>query len=153
ITEIIAPLGNKPDWSELPPAARRHVQFHWVDTMDGVIRIALASTEVQPAVPVADPEVQSSDMIEIVIPIIGDRASDPVNIVAEGEMPSDQTTASDGSMDSVPGSPASGNVNEQSRGNGSGGKTRRRRPANPAANAEAPSVQAQYSEFLLPQEW
>jgi len=153
LTEIIAPLANKPDWAELPPAARRHLNFHWVDTMDSVLRFALASAEVQPAVPVDVPDVRSGDEVEIVIPIMGDKESESVDMTAEGDTPSDQTTESDEATDSVPGSPASNGVNDKNRVNGSAGKPRRRRPANPSANAEAPPVLAQNSEFLLPQEW
>ena len=153
LTEIIAPLANKPDWAELPPAARRHLNFHWVDTMDSVLRFALASAEVQPAVPVDVPDVRSGDEVEIVIPIMGDTGSGSVDMTAEGDTPSDQTTESDESTGSVPGSPASNGVHDKSRVNGSAGKPRRRRPASPSANAEAPPVLAQNSEFLLPQEW
>ena len=52
ITNIIAPLANKPDWAELPPAARRHLHFTWVDTMDGVVQAVLLPPETQQSVPV-----------------------------------------------------------------------------------------------------
>lgn len=152
LTEIIAPIANKPDWAELPPAARRHLQFHWVDTMDSVIRLALVSNEAQPAVPVIAPDVPPGDEVEIVIPIVGENVSDPVSAAADGDVPPDAAGGSDGSLDIVPGSNTSGNASDNTKGNTSGGKPRRRRPANPPSSAETPSVHAQYGQFLLPQE-
>ena len=58
---IIAPLGNKPDWSELPLTVRREVEFIWVDTMDQVISVALrqSAPDRQPAVAVQVPDDQN----------------------------------------------------------------------------------------------
>ncbi len=91
IKEIIAPLANKPDWAELPPAARRHLQFHWVDTMDGVIRLALLSNDVQPAIPVATSDISTGEEIGPPVPLEDDTRTDPTNLTDEGERPSIQT--------------------------------------------------------------
>jgi ATP-dependent Lon protease len=151
LTELIAPLANKPDWAELPPAARRHLQFHWVDTMDGVVKLALASDGGQPAVLVGQSELSPAGEAEPAVPVDDDARSDPAGLNDESETPSIQTVeavepSNNGQHPSTPGTGKGG-------GTGSGGKGRRRRPAAPAASAEAPPALAQYSEFLLPQEW
>jgi ATP-dependent Lon protease len=53
LTRIIAPLQNKPDWLELPPAVRRALEVHWVESMDQVIALTLRPEEEQPAVVVS----------------------------------------------------------------------------------------------------
>ncbi len=51
LKRIIAPLQNKPEWQELPPTVRRELEFHWVESMDQVIALALLPEESQePAV-------------------------------------------------------------------------------------------------------
>jgi ATP-dependent Lon protease len=52
---VVAPLGNKPDWADLPRVVRRELEFLWVETMDQVVAHVLrpASTDEDAAVPVA----------------------------------------------------------------------------------------------------
>jgi predicted S18 family serine protease len=93
ITNIIAPVANKPDWAELPPAARRHLHFTWVDTMDGVVQAVLLPPEIQQAVPVlveAGEGVQS----ETPEPVDEDTLKDPSSHDADAEVPSLQTADS-----------------------------------------------------------
>ncbi len=52
---IIAPMGNKPDWADLPRVVRRDLEFIWVETMDQVVAWVLRaapSLDEEPAVPV-----------------------------------------------------------------------------------------------------
>ena len=50
---MIAPMSNKPDWSELPRTVRRDLEFVWVETMDQVVEWALRPEKLtEPAVPV-----------------------------------------------------------------------------------------------------
>ncbi len=52
---IIAPMGNKPDWADLPRVVRRDVEFIWVETMDQVVTWVLRpapSADEEPAVPI-----------------------------------------------------------------------------------------------------
>ena len=48
LKRIIAPLPNKPDFQELPPAVRRELEFIWVENMDQVMALALLPEEGQP---------------------------------------------------------------------------------------------------------
>jgi len=51
---VIAPMANKPDWTDLPRTVRREIEFIWVETMDQVIAWALRPAGGEdPAVPVA----------------------------------------------------------------------------------------------------
>jgi ATP-dependent Lon protease len=51
---VIAPVGNKPDWHEIPATVRRDLEFTCVETMDQVIAAALGAEEAhQPAIPMA----------------------------------------------------------------------------------------------------
>jgi ATP-dependent Lon protease len=56
IRHIVAPLANKPDWTELPRAVRRDLEFTWVESMDQVIGQVLHPAVPEPAVLVANPE-------------------------------------------------------------------------------------------------
>jgi ATP-dependent Lon protease len=74
LKRIIAPLQNKPEWHELPPTVRRELEFHWVESMDQVIALALLPEESQePAVvviPTHDGNIQppaSDDMKDTVL--------------------------------------------------------------------------------------
>lgn len=93
ITNIIAPLANKPDWAELPPAARRHLHFTWVDTMDGVVQAVLLPPEIQQAVPV-HVEAGEGAQSETPEPVGEDALKDPSGHEAETESPSLQTADS-----------------------------------------------------------
>jgi ATP-dependent Lon protease len=94
ITNIIAPLANKPDWAELPPAARRHLRFTWVDTMDGVIQAVLLPPEVQPSVPVPT-EAGDSGLIETPDQLDDDTLTDPNRHDTGVESPGLQTADSE----------------------------------------------------------
>ncbi|MEP6774419.1 MAG: endopeptidase La [Chloroflexota bacterium] len=93
ITKIIAPLANKPDWAELPPAARRHLHFTWVDTMDGVVQAVLLPPEMEQAVPV-HVEADEGAKSETPEPVDEDTLSDPPSHDADAESPSLQTADS-----------------------------------------------------------
>ena len=93
IINIIAPLANKPDWAELPPAARRHLQFHWVDTMDGVVQAVLLPPEIQQAVLV---HVESGEGAQTETPeqVDENNLTDPSSHDVDAESPSLQTADS-----------------------------------------------------------
>jgi ATP-dependent Lon protease len=61
IRHIVAPLANKPDWTELPRAVRRDLEFTWVESMDQVIAQVLHPAETGPAVLIISPEGDESD--------------------------------------------------------------------------------------------
>jgi ATP-dependent Lon protease len=153
LKEIIAPLANKPDWAELPPSTRRHLHFHWVDTMDAVVKLALVPNEAQPAVPIVQVEGSPGEQVEPLLQVTDDTQAALANLTEEGETPSAQRAEAIEPIGGGHGSPSTGTG--RGSGVGSGGKSRRRRPATPAASADAPAAlaQSQYSEFLLPQEW
>ena len=43
IKYVLAPVGNKPDWADLPRTVRRELEFIWVETMDQVVALGLAA--------------------------------------------------------------------------------------------------------------
>lgn len=57
ITQIVAPKDNEPDLVTIPRNIRRDLTFHWVESMDEVLRIAL--------VPEARPSVTSASMLDV----------------------------------------------------------------------------------------
>ena len=63
ITEVILPMKNKKDLSEIPEEIRAKVKFHLVDTMDEVLEIALPAqyaSKVVPADQAASPYSQTA---------------------------------------------------------------------------------------------
>jgi ATP-dependent Lon protease len=148
IRNIIAPTANKPDWAELPPAARRHLQFHWVDTMDGVIQMALLPPEPQQAVPVPV-EAGEGGQLDTIVQVEDDTLTDPPSHETESESPGLQTA------DAVqPASDDAEGIRPRRSSTGLGGKRRVKKPS--AESMTVTDADAQFeavNRYLLHQEF
>ncbi len=73
IRRLIAPADNKRDSVKSPEAIMREMEFHWVESMDQVLELAL----------------MSNDVVELVPDVTPEPLDEPIDVPVEGPAPSE----------------------------------------------------------------